>query len=903
MSTVPATRELTEGAADVALRDGSTLHVRPVVAADAPAMRRFFEALSLESIGLRFFGVPNFDWATKWAVETDEAERYALVATAGPGHLIVAHGAYVRIDGERAEVAFVVADAWQGHGIATIMLGQLAAAAQAHGITAFSAEVLPGNHRMIGVFRDSGFPVELRSRGDVIEVELPTSPSEAALERFEQRERTAAVAAMRSFLRPSSVAVIGASRRRGTVGGEVVHNLLSGGFGGAVHPVNLRAATVEGRRAYASIADVPGPVELAVVAVPAADVAGVARECGAAGVRALVVLSGGFADGGRAGARRQRELLAICRDAGMRLVGPNCLGVLNAACDVRLHATYAGAMPPPGRVGFLSQSGGLGVAMIEAAGRLGLGMSSFVSVGNKADISGNDVLQYWEEDPDTDVVLLYLESFGNPRRFARIARRVSRAKPIVAVKGGRSAAGARAAASRTGALLSASDVTVDALFEQAGVVRVDTVHELFDVATLLCAQPAPAGRRVAIVSNAGGPGIVCADACQAAGLDVVGLPARVRRRLGTLLPAEASLANPIDILATASGEQYRQTIDVLVDAAVCDAIVTIFVPPLGSAGSEVARAIDAAARSARGVTLASVVIGPPPPPPAPSSGEPHVPRFDFPEDAARALAHAARYGCWRARPAGVVRQPTDCRPDEAAAIIAGALAAGAGWLGPAEVASLLDCYGLPLLPTRVVRTAAAATLAAGELDGPVALKAIAGDLIHKSDVGAVRLGLRSGVQVRRAAREIRAAVTAAGRRLEGFAVQAMVEGGVELLVGVTQEPSFGPVIVCGVGGSTAEPIGDAAVRITPLTDIDAQEMVRSLETFAPPAGHGGSPSWARGALEDVVLRLSALVEAHAEVAELDLNPLVASPDGAVVVDARVRLEPPPPRRPPSSLHA
>ncbi|HVC85034.1 MAG TPA: GNAT family N-acetyltransferase [Solirubrobacteraceae bacterium] len=896
MSPVPATRKPTDGAVDVALRDGSTLHVRPVVGDDAPAMRAFFEALSLESIGLRFFGVPNVEWATKWAVATDDAERYALVATAGPAHAIVAHGAYVRIDDERAEVAFVVADAWQGHGIATILLGQLAAAAQAHGITSFSADVLPANHRMIGVFRDSGFPVELRTRGDVIGVEFPTSLSEAALERFEQRERTAAVAAMRSFLRPSSVAVIGASRRRGTLGGEVVHNLLSAGFGGTVHPVNLRAQTVEGRRAHASIADVPGPVELAVVAVPAADVAAVARECGVAGVRALVVLSSGFADAGAAGARRQRDLLAICREAGMRLVGPNCLGVLNAARDVRLHATYAGAMPPPGRVGFLSQSSGLGVAMIEAAGRLGIGMSSFVSVGNKADISGNDLLQYWEEDPDTDVVLLYLESFGNPRRFARIARRVSRTKPIVAVKGGRSAAGARAAASRTGAFLSASEVTVDALFEQAGVVRVDTVHELFDVATLLGAQPAPAGSRVAIVSNAGGPGILCADACNAVGLDVVPLPARVRRRLGKLLPAEVSLANPLALPATASSEHFRQAIEVLIDAAVCDAIVTIFLPPPGSAGSEVARAIDAVAQPARRVTLASVVIGPPAP--APRLGEPHVPRFAFPEDAARALAHAVRYGRWRARPAGVVREPPGCRPDEAAAIIAAALAAGGGWLGPGEVASLLACYGLPLLPTRVVRSAAAAALAAAELDGPVALKAIASDLIHKSDVGAVRLDLRSGAQVRRAAREIRAAVTAAGRLLEGFAVQAMAEGGVELLVGVTQQPSFGPVIVCGVGGSTAEPIGDAAVRITPLTDVDAGEMVHSLGSSAPPEVLGGRN---RRALQDVLLRLSALVEAHAEVAELDLNPLVASSDRIVVVDARVRLEAPPPRRPPSSL--
>ena len=900
MSTIAATRELADGAVDVALRDGSALHVRPVVAADAPAMRTFFEGLSLKSVGLRFFGVPNFDWAAKWAVETDDAGRYALVAT-GPGHLIVAHGAYVRIDGGRAEVAFVVADAWQGHGIATIMLGQLAAAAQAHGITTFSAEVLPGNHRMIGVFRDSGFPVELRTRHGVIEVELPTSFSEEAVERFERRERTASVAAMRNFLRPSSVAVIGASRRRGTVGGEVVHNLVSAGFAGAVHLVNLRAQTVEGRRAYASIAAVPGQVELAVVAVPAADVAGVARECGAAGVRALVVLSGGLGHGGSKDARRGRELLAICREAGMRLVGPNSLGVLNAARDVRLHATYAGAMPPPGRVGFLSQSRGLGVAVIEAADRFGIGLSSFVSVGNKADISGNDLLQYWEEDPDTDVVLLYLESFGNPRRFARIARRVSQTKPIVAVKGGRSAAGALAAASHAGALLAAADVTVDALFEQAGVIRVDTVHELFNVATLLGAQPAPAGRRVAIVSNAGGPGILCADACQAAGLDVIKLPAGVSRRLGRLLSAQASVANPIDILATASGEQYRQAIDVLVDARVCDAIVTIFVAPVGRTGSEVARVIDAAARPARGVTLASVVMGPTAP--AQRSGEPHVPRFDFPEDAARALAHAARYGCWQARPAGVVRQPAGCRPDEAAATIAGALAAGAGWLGPGDVASLLSCYGLPLLPTRVVATVAAATLAAGELDCPVALKAIASDLMNKSDAGAVRLGLRSAAQVRRAAREIRAAVTAAGHRLEGFAVQAMTEGGVELLVGVTQEPSFGPVIVCGVGGSSAELVGDAVVRITPLTDVDAQEMVQSLEMIAPLVGHGNALSCDREALEDVLLRLSALVEAHAEIAELDLNPLVALSDGAVVVDARVRLETPPPRRPPSSLRA
>jgi acetyl coenzyme A synthetase (ADP forming)-like protein len=901
MSLVPATEDAPDRAVDVALRDGSTLRVRPVAFDDAPAMRLFFESLSLESMGLRFFGAPSVDWITKWAVDVDYADRYALVATTGPDQAIVGHGAYIRIDAEHAEVAFVVADEWQGYGIATIMLGQLAAAAQEHGITVFSAEVLPRNHRMIDVFRNSGFPVELHIRGEVLEVEFPTSLSEDALARFEQRERTAAVAAMRSFLQPACVAVIGASRRRGTVGAELLHNLLSAGFAGAVYPVNIRASSVAGVRAYASIADVPERVELAIVAVSAPGVGAVARECGAAGVRALVVLSAGFADAGPEGARRQRELLGICRETGMRLVGPDCLGVLNASPDVRLHATFAGAMPPSGNVGFLSQSGALGIAMLELAGRLGLGLSSFISVGNKADISGNDLLQYWEEDPATSVVLLYLESFGNPRRFARIARRVGRTKPIVAVKGGRSAAGGRATSSHTGALLSSSDVTVDALFEQAGVIRADTIHELFDVAALLSAQPVPAGRRVAIVSNAGGPAILAADACRADGLDLVELPPDVRRALRERLPADASLANPIDMLATASGEDYRRTIEVLAGAGAADAILTIFVPPLLSVAGDVAREIHAAASAAGQVTVAAVFMGSDEVVAQSSDGRGHVPHFGFPEDAVRALAHAARYGSWRERPSGTVVEPAGSRPDEAAAIIAHALAAGEQWLGPAQVAALLDCYGLPLLQSRVVRSAAEAVEAAAGVEGPVALKALVGGLVHRSDVGAVRLSLHSGAELRRAATEIRAAVTAAGHRLEGFVVQPMAAPGVELVVGVAHDSSFGPVIVCGPGGPSAELMGDVAARITPLTDADAREMLRTLRTFPLLSGYRGSPACDIGAIEDVLLRLSALVEAHSEVAELDLDPLVAAPDGAVVVDARVRLEAPPPPRPLSAL--
>jgi acetyl coenzyme A synthetase (ADP forming)-like protein len=898
---VPANEDAPDRAVDVALRDGSTLRVRPVAPGDAPAMRAFFEALSLESMGLRFFGAPNVDWITKWAVDVDYSSRYALVATSGPGQAIVGHGAYIRIDAQRAEVAFVVADQWQGYGIATIMLGQLAAAAQEHGISVFTAEVLPRNHRMIDVFRSSGFPVELHSRGEVIDVEFPTSLSEEALTRFEARERTAAVAAVRSLLTPASVAVIGASRRRGTVGGELLHNLLSAGFAGAVYPVNLHASSVAGVRAYRSVADLPERLELALVAVPAAGVADVARECGAAGVRAIVVLSAGFADAGPQGAQRQRELLAICRETGMRLVGPDCLGLLNADPGVRLHATVAGAMPPSGNVGFLSQSGALGIAMLEFAGRLGLGMSSFISVGNKADISGNDLLQYWEEDPATDVMLLYLESFGNPRRFARIARRVGRVKPIVAVKGGRSAAGARATSSHTGALLLSSDVTVDALFAQAGVIRADTIHELFDVAALLSAQPVPAGSRVAIVSNAGGPAILCADACATDGLEVVALGADLRRRLRTVLPADASLANPIDMLAGASGEDYRATIELLGRSGACDAVLAIFVPPLRSAAGDVARAIAEAASAVPALTVASVFMGADGVAEQPPDQRSRVPRFGFPEEAVRALAHAARYGSWRKRPPGRVLECPGARPDEAAAIIARALGGDEQWLGPEAVAALLDCYGLPLLGARVVRSAGEATAAAGEFSGPVALKALVGGLAHRSDVDAVRLGLRSGAEVRRAASEIRGAITALGHRLDGFVVQPMAPPGVELLVGVAHDPSFGPVIVCGSAGATAELIGDVAARITPLTDADAREMLHALRTFPLLSGYRGSTPCDLAAIEDVLLRLSALVEAHSEVAELDLDPLVASPHGAVVVDARVRLEAPPPPRPLSAL--
>jgi acetyl coenzyme A synthetase (ADP forming)-like protein len=891
-------------AVDVALRDGSSIHIRPVRDADAVAMRGFFEGLSSDSICFRFFGLPNLDWATKWSIDVDYSDRYALVATAGSNGTIVAHGAYVRINAGRAEVAFVVADKWQKRGIATIMLAHLAAAAEQHGIPIFTAQVLPANHRMIQVFRDSGFPVSVQAKDGAIEIELPTSVSDDARRRFQERERLAAVAAVESFLSPRSVAVIGASRQRGTVGAEILGNLVKRGFGGPVYPINGHADTIEGRQAYASIIDVPEPAELAVIAIPAADVNRVARECGAAGVRALLVISAGFAEAGAEGSRRQHELLEICRDAGMRLIGPNCFGVLNTGADVRLDATFAAHATPPGNVGFFSQSGGLGIAIIEAAGRLGLGISSFVSVGDKADISGNDLLEYWEQDPTTDVILMYLESFGNPRRFARIARRVSAQKPIVAVKSGRSPAGARATSSHTGALISASDVTVDALFQQAGVVRADTMHELFDVAALLSTQPVPRGDRVAIITNGGGPAILCADACHAGGLEVVELSDDVRRGLSSFLAPEASLGNPIDMIATASAADYGRAIELLVARGECDAIVTIFVPALVTAERDVAEEIERVARHTGEVTLASVFMGGGDTSAAHDHTRPAgVPTFDFPEDAARALAHAARYTRWRRRPRGTVSRPTGCRPDEAAAIVVASLARGGGWLGAGAVAALLDCYGLPLIPTRVVSGASEAVSAAAEFGGPVALKAIAPGLIHKTDAGAVVLGLDGPEAVRGGVRALDEAVAKAGRTLDGLIVQPMAASGVELLLGVVHDESFGPVIACGAGGTSAELLGDVAVRITPLSDLDAREMLRSLRTFPLLDGYRGAPGCDLGAIEDVLLRLSALVDAHPEIAELDFNPLIARPDGAEILDARIRVQAAPVRRPPYALRA
>ena len=821
------------------LRDGSTVHVRPIRPDDEERMLGFLEGLDPESRMFRFFSLStDLSAAAHSMVDVDYSHRYGLVAFRDGA--VVGQGLYFGDASNEAEVAFAVADRLQGMGLGTLLLAHLAEVALENGISIFWAEVMPENHRMIEVFRESGFPVEMSSLPGAVHVEFPTSFANGAVEQFEDRDRLAAVAALRSFLKPSAVAVIGASRDRDTVGGQLFHNALESGFQGVVYPVNPGADVVQAVHAYRSVADLPEDVELAVIAVPAPAVVDVARQCGERGVRGLVVISAGFAEAGPEGADRERELVELCRAAGMRLVGPNCLGILNTAPRHHLNVTFAPHEPPPGSVGFVSQSGALGLALIDLAEGRGLGVSSFASIGNRADITANDFLEYWESDGETRVALLYIESFSDPRRFSRVARRVGREMPVVVVKSGRSAAGQRATGSHTGALLAASDVTADALFEQAGVIRTETLSDLLDVSSLLSSQPLPEGFRVGIVTNAGGPGIMCADACEAAGLEVPELPDEVRESLRRILPEEAGLLNPVDMIATATAEHYRETIGAMADWEGIDALIVIFIRPLLTRAVDVAGAIEeAAGKLARRIPIQAVFMSP----------QDHgairevssLPIHSYPEDAARSLGRVMRHVEWKRRPAEEPPAFDDVDGEAAAALIAEALEGGEGWMRMDEASRLLSFYRIPIPAWRSADGDDDAAEAAEELGGSVALKAQGPGLRHKSEMGAVRAGLSGGDEVRRVAQEMDSTVAARGGQRESFIVQAMAETGPELLIGVVEDPTFGPVLACGAGGTQAELLNDVSVRICPVTRDDVGQMLRSLRTFPLLTGFRGAP--------------------------------------------------------------
>jgi len=699
-----------------------------------------------------------------------------------------------------------------------------------------------------------------------------------------------------ALFRPRAIAVVGASRSPMSVGHLALKKLLVGGFHGAVIPVNPHARSIASVAAVPSIAALPDDVDLALIAVPAPAVHEVVEQCARKRIGAVVVLSAGFAESGAEGKARETALRDLVRASGMRMVGPNCLGLLDTDPAVALDATFAPARALPGHVAMASQSGALGVAILDTARELDLGLSAFVSVGNKADVSGNDLLEWWEDDPRTNLILLYLESFGNPRRFASIARRVARKKPILAVKAGRTAAGRRAAGSHTAAL-AVPERCVDALFAHTGVQRVTTLEEMFDAATLLAHQPLPKGPRVAILTNAGGPGILCADACEAEQLVLPELAPATRARLAKLLPRAASVANPVDLAAPATAEDYRSALPLLLDDPGVDAVIALFVTAGVIDVATVAAALKegrAGARSGRRKPLLTCFLGQRGTPAELRTPDESVPSFRFPESAARALACAARRAQWLARPAGRLPDFDDVDARLGRAIAREALAhRGAGWLSPCEIDNLLGAFAIPHLRSTLCATADEAVAAAAACGGPVALKLASTTLVHKSDFGGVKLDLRSGDEVRRAFAAIEARLVATGRRAEmmGATVQPMAKGGVEAIVGVVADKDFGPLLAFGSGGVATELLEDVAFRLAPLTDVEAREMVGATRGAALLRGYRGAPVADEPALVDLLLHVSRLAVEVPEVVELDLNPVRVHPagEGAVALDARIRV--------------
>jgi acetate---CoA ligase (ADP-forming) len=865
----------TTSTADVILRDGSTLRLRAPLAADAEALEAFFSGLSERSFYQRFHGIRRVERSlVEHFLDPDWHERGVLIGVAGDEVIAVAE--YLRLrDETSAEVAFAVADDLQGRGIGTRLLEQLAGRAAAAGIVRFVAEVLPDNAAMLGVFRDAGFEVVRELEGGEIEVRFPIAATETFRARVDERDHVAVTASLQPFFAPRSLAVVGASRRRGSIGGELFRNVITADFAGAAYPVNRDGDPVGGVRGYRSFGELPETVDLAVICLPAGHVLDAAESALASGVKALCVISSGFAEVGGEGVDRQERLLELVRSHGGRLVGPNCLGI--AIPPLGLNATFGPRPLPPGPIAFSSQSGALGLALLEKAAERRLGFSAFVSVGNKADVSSNDLLEWWEDDDASEVVLLYLESFGNPTKFSRLARRVARRKPILALKAGTTNAGAKAASSHTAAL-AGSDTAVDALFHQAGVLRAETLVELVDAASLLASQPLPQGRRVGVLTNAGGLGILCADACEKAGLELPELSEKTRAALAGLFPDDASLANPVDMLGSATAASYAAAIPPLLADKRLDALIVLFVPPVVAGASEVADAIrQAVAGTSRDKPVLAVVMSADGTPPALLEQGSPVSSFPYPESAARALGLAASRADWLRQPAGRVPALDGVDRPAARHVVE---EAGEGWLSPEATRRLLEAYGVPLVPELPAAGAEEALDAARELGFPVVVKTAAAGA-HKTESGGVALDLRDEEQVAAAVERIGAPVI----------VQAYVSGGAELLAGAVQDPVFGPLVAFGPGGVLAELIGDAGFMLAPLTDADARELVDAGKAGRLVRGFRGAPPADAEALVDLVLRLSALAEDVPEVAELDLNPVVALPDGCVAVDARIRLAP------------
>lgn len=898
MGTYPSEYEL-----DAVLRDGRGVRIRPIQPSDSGLIVAFFEKLGPESRYFRFFRIKKSldPEEIEYFTNVDYVDRFALIALHDGEMIGVARYDRETPDQTHAEVAFAVADDHQGRGLGTKLLQLLTHHARSNGIDGFRAYVLPENRQMMRVFRNSGYDLSRTIDEGVFTVDFPVLESQGSLEAASEYEKRAVAASLLPMFFPKSIAVIGASNNRDSIGGKLFHNVISTGFTGPVYPVNPSSKVVHSVRAYATVGEIPDDVDLAYIVVPQRFVVDVMEQCAAKAVRGVVVISAGFSEVGESGAADEKRLLEIARDEGMRMVGPNCMGLLNTAPAVMLNGTFAPVYPPAGNVAMSSQSGALGIAILDYATRNNIGISQFVSVGNKADVSANDLLLAWEDDPDTDVITMYLESFGNPTRFSRLARRVGRKKPIVAVKSGRSAAGSRAASSHTGALAS-SDVAVDALFRQAGVIRVDTIEELFDSASLLANQPIPMGSRVGIVTNAGGPGILAADALESNGLELPELSGSLQAAMREHLPLEASTRNPVDLIASGGPAEFEAVTSHLLESGEVDSVMVIYVPTSMEGAQDVAGALRRCQDNYDGVVpILSVFM---------QSGKASsflagelaqrtIPTYMFPEAAALALARAVNHGVWRLRDPGLESRLEEDSVGAIRVVVDEALAVAPEegiWMEPADVDRLLAAAGLGIPKSAVARTAEEAVEVARDISGPVVMKVISESALHKSDVGGVLLDLEGEASVRAGFET----VTGVVKDASGVLVQEYVAGGHEVLIGMTEDPNFGPLVVFGLGGIYVELLKDVAFRIHPLTDVDSYEMVRDTKGFRLLEGYRNQPRGDVEALERAILRVSGLISAAPEIVEMDLNPVkVHEPgSGVTVVDARVRVKPIPPAKRP-----
>jgi acyl-CoA synthetase (NDP forming)/GNAT superfamily N-acetyltransferase len=867
------------------LADGSMIEIRPAGPADFDAVKAMHEAMSPDNTYMRFF---NF---SRNAAET-EARRICREPRPGHAALLalsagqVAGVASYDTAGEPAaphnvaEVAFAVADRMHHRGIATLLLEHLVSLARSQQVSVFTAQTLPENIPMLKVFAGAGLPVQRHYEDGVMEltIPLPSQGGGTALDSYlnavAERERSAEVASLRHVLAPESVVVIGASRRRGTVGRAILDNIRTGGYSGRLYVVNPRARQIGGEHCLAKPSDLPEPADMAVIAVPAAAVLDVAQQCGQRGVRSLVVITSGL------DAAACADLLAVCRRYGMRLVGPNCFGV--AVPGIGLDATFAARHPQPGAAGLVMQSGGLGFAMVDQLSRLGIGISSFASVGNKLDVSSNDMLMWWEHDGVTKLAVLYIEAFGNPRKFARTARRVGASMPILAVQAARSGAeeGGRARA----------------LFEQAGIITAPGFGALVETTTLLATQPVPEGETVAIVSNVGSAGALAADACTALGLTVHRPHGLTSRRLRTLVPDNGAVGGPIDTTVAISAEGYRQCLELLAADDEVDALIALALPT--AATGDLVAAIQ---QAQVGVPIAAVVLNQPDsvrliPHTADDGSTVQIPAYGYPEAAAGAVARAARYGAWRTEPRGQVPSFPDVRTEDAHTLVRGFLHAtlGGGWMPPDKTAELLRCYGVPLAELTPARSEEDAVRAFAAAARPVVLKADVPGLAHKTEAGAVELDLRTQADVRSAYRRLSDRF---GERMSQVLVQRMIAGGTEVAVGVADDRMFGSLVVFGLGGVATDVLADHAARLTPLTDTDADKLIHSIRSAPLLLGQRGGVAVDLVALRDLLLRTSRLADDLPEVTELDLNPVIARPDGVFVVDARINVRPYQPQDP------